>query len=313
MQARAKKDIVVIGGSSGSVAVLEMLMADLGTDLTASIFVSTHIPARSPGLLLDILARCCKLPVSRAIDGAAIEKGHVYVAAPNCHLLLIDKRIRLGMGPRENMVRPSIDPMFRSAALCFGSQVVGIVLTGMLSDGAAGLHAIKACGGTAIVQHPIDADVDEMPLAALRAVDVDHISAARDLGGLIHRMAATPAGPSLPPPAHLHLEVEIALGRTLGSAMLSSGAVSGRVPFFEDEDVSSFGKIDEAIRIAMRVMEERVTLVESLAKDARDTGRNAVADLYDGRAVEYRRHAMTLRNAAVNALGVAPVPCQGET
>ena len=163
----AKRDIIAIGGSAGSGAVLKTLIGDLPADLPASVFVSTHIPAHSPSLLSDILSSRAALPVTQVIDGQPIERGHVYVAAPDRHLLLVDGAIRLGEGPRENMVRPAIDPLFRSAALAFGPRVVGVVLTGMLNDGAAGLHAIKSCGGTAVVQSPTVAEAEQMPVAAL--------------------------------------------------------------------------------------------------------------------------------------------------
>lgn len=98
------------------------------------------------------------MPVSPAVDGQPLEQGPVYTAVPDRHLLLVDGNMRLGEGPRENVTRPAIDPLFRSAALAYGPRTVGVLLSGMLNDGASGLCAIKACGGTAIVQHPLDAD-----------------------------------------------------------------------------------------------------------------------------------------------------------
>ncbi|ANL37530.1 MULTISPECIES: chemotaxis protein CheB [Rhizobium] len=329
MSSSATKDIIAIGGSAGSGAVLRTLVADLPADLPASIFVSTHIPAHSPGILPEFLAAKSTLPVTQAVDGQPIERGHIYIAAPDRHLLIMGETIQFGAGPRENMVRPSIDPMFRSAALSFGPRVVGLVLTGMLNDGAAGLHAIKSNGGTTVVQHPIDAEVDQMPLAALEAVEVDHVASAADLGRLLTNLAASDAGPRRDQPSDdLRLEVEIAAGARLGSAELRKIAsptaitcpdchgvlseVRGSRPLrfrcqighaYTAETLAAHGgELDEAIRIAMRVMEERVTLVERMARDARDTGRPAVAELYEARALEYRRYAATLREAALTSL-----------
>ena len=121
MNSPATRDIVVIGGSAGSGAVLKTLMQRLPADLPASLFVTTHIPAHSPGFLAEILSSRSALPVMQAVDGQPVERGHVYLAAPDRHLLLIDGIIRLGFGPRENMVRPAIDPLFRSAALSLRS------------------------------------------------------------------------------------------------------------------------------------------------------------------------------------------------
>ena len=328
MAQAAKRDIIAIGGSAGSGAVLRGLIGDLPADLPASIFVSTHMPANSPGLLSEILSSRANVPVTQAIDGQPVERGHVYIAAPDRHLLLVDSIICLGEGPRENMVRPAIDPLFRSAALSFGPRAVGVVLTGMLNDGAAGLHAIKACGGTAVVQNPLDAEAEQMPVAALEAVDVDHVVTAAGLGRLLVSIAGTDAGAPVTPPDELSLEVQIAAGARLGSDKLKEIAtpsalscpecqgvlseVRGSRPLryrcqighaHTAEVLASRGEdVDEAIRVAMRVMEERVTLVERMALDARQTGRLAVAELYEARAEEYRRYATTLRDAAVASL-----------
>ncbi|MDR9814110.1 chemotaxis protein CheB [Rhizobium hidalgonense] len=329
MPSTAFKDIIAVGGSAGSVTVLRTLVADLPGDLPASVFVSTHIPSNAPGFLPEILASKCRLPVTQAIDGQPIERGHIYVAAPDRHLLLMGEAIKFGAGTRENMVRPAIDPMFRSAALSFGPRVVGLVLTGMLNDGAAGLHAIKSNGGTTVVQHPLDAEADQMPLAALNAVEVDHVAAAADLGRLVTEIAGSDAGPDLHLPTDdLLLEVEIATGKRLGTADLRKIAtptaitcpdchgvlseVRGSRPLrfrcqighaYTADAVAAYAdEFDDAIRIAMRVMEERLTLVERMARDARDTGRAAVAELYEARASEYRRYSATLREAALTSL-----------
>ncbi|TLX08274.1 chemotaxis protein CheB [Rhizobium sp. MHM7A] len=329
MTSSATKDIIAIGGSAGSGAVLKTLVADLPANLPASIFVTTHVPANYWGYLPEILAARSKLPVTQAVDGQPIERSHIYVAAPDRHLLLAGETIKLGGGPKENMVRPSIDPMFRSAALSFGPRAVGLILTGMLNDGAAGLQAIKSHGGTAIVQHPLDAEADQMPLAALEAVEVDHVASAAELGGLLASIAGSEAGPTVAPPSDdLRLEVGIAAGARLGSAELRKigsptaltcpdchgvlSEVRGSRPlrfrcqighaFTADVLASHIDELDEAIRVAMRIMEERLTLVERMARDARDTGRTAVAELYEARASEYRRYSETLRDAALTSL-----------
>ena len=324
----AKRDIIVIGGSAGSQAVLRRIMADLPADLCASLFVTTHVPTRSSGYLADFLDSAGPLPVRRALDGQPVELGHVYTAVPDRHLLLVDGIMRLGEGPRENMARPAIDPLFRSAALAYGPRVVGVVLSGYLNDGASGLSAIKACGGTAVVQQPLDAQADQMPLAALETVNADAIVPAERLGEIIADMAGRDAGESRAPPDNLVLEVEIAAGGRLGSAALRTiadpsplscpncqGVLSemrGEHPLrfrcqighaMTAEVLAARGDaVSEAMRIALRIMEERVTLVTRMAQDARQTGRNAVAELYDQRATEYSRYAAVLRDAAVASL-----------
>lgn len=134
----------------------------------------------------------------------------MYVASRDRHLLLIGGTIRLGAGLRENLSRPSIDPMFRSAALSFGPRTVGVILSGLLNDGASGLHAVKAVGGTAVVQHPLDAVESEMPRTALGTVASDHVVTVAELPALLVELAQTEAGPSLPVPDSLAFEVEVA-------------------------------------------------------------------------------------------------------
>jgi len=323
-----RKDIIAIGGSTGSGAVLRLLVAGLPADLPASVLVSTHVPTHGTTFLADMLAGVAAMPVAQATDGQPIEPGRIYVAAPDRHLLLIGETIRLGTGPRENMARPAIDPLFRSAALAFGSRVIGVVLTGMLNDGASGLTAIKARGGTAVVQYPLDAEADEMPLAALEATEVDHVVPADALAATLAGIAGTQAGPEAAVTDTLRLDVEIAAGTRLGSAHLRElgdpsalscpdcqgvlSEIRGTRPlryrcqighgFTAEFLASRIDDVDQATRVAMRIMEERVTLVERMARDARDTGRWAVAELYDARAVEYRHHATILRDAAVLSL-----------
>ena len=183
--------IIAIGASAGGLKPLERLLADLPADLPASVFVVLHIGASSH--LTHILGRSSALPVEAAHSGTRIELGRVYVAVPGLHLLVHDSHILLRRGPRENSARPAIDPLFRTAAITYGGAVIGVVLSGALNDGTAGLNAIKRCGGLAVVQDPSDAAVPSMPASALRNVDVDHIAPASHLAVLLARTRA-PAG-----------------------------------------------------------------------------------------------------------------------
>ncbi|MGH6993401.1 MAG: chemotaxis protein CheB, partial [Caulobacteraceae bacterium] len=220
----ARKDIVVIGGSAGSGPVLKSLLGALPKDLRAAIFIVTHLPHHTPSVLPQLLQNVSPLPVARATDGLPVELGKVVTACSDRHLLLIGGVVRLGDGPRENMVRPAIDPLFRSAALAYGPRVVGVILSGMLSDGASGLWAIKRCGGTAVVQHPLDARESSMPLAALEAVDADEVVPAEALAGVITALVGQKAGPERQAPADLAFEVDVAGGSRLGTKALSGFA-----------------------------------------------------------------------------------------
>ncbi|HKT40687.1 MAG TPA: chemotaxis protein CheB, partial [Ktedonobacterales bacterium] len=167
------RDIVVIGASAGGVEALTTFVANLPDHLPAALFVVVHIPAEASSTLAQILSRAGPLPATTAKDQAPITHGHIYVAPPDHHLLVTTDVMRVVYGPRENRHRPAIDPLFRSAAVNYGRRVVGIVLSGALNDGTAGLLAIKRAGGIAMVQDPTTAAFPGMPQSALSYVAVD--------------------------------------------------------------------------------------------------------------------------------------------
>jgi two-component system chemotaxis response regulator CheB len=167
----AGKDIIVVGTSAGGIEALKALVGGLPRDLDASLFIVLHAAPHSPGIPPEILERAGPLPASHARDWEQISPGRVYVAPPDYHLLVERSGYtRVTQGPRENRFRPAVDPLFRSAAHAFGPRVVGVILTGWLDDGAAGLYAVKECGGTAVVHDPPDAEAPSMPLSALKRV-----------------------------------------------------------------------------------------------------------------------------------------------
>jgi two-component system chemotaxis response regulator CheB len=235
----------------------------------------------------------------------------------------------LGRGPPENMVRPAIDALFRSAALEYGSRVIGVLLSGLLSDGAAGLNAIKRCGGITMVQDPADAIADEMPLHAMEVTTVDLCMAGAKIGDVLSDLAREQAGAVLPVPPELRLEVEIAAGERIGSdrlveiaepAALTCPACGGVLSQLKAKHPLRFrcqvghaytadalakeqeGRVDEALRVALRIIEERAELVHRMAEDGRQYGRAAVARMYDARAAEYREYADLIRRVMLKSL-----------
>ncbi len=170
-----RRDIVVIGASAGGVATLWQLVQGLPANLPAAVFVVVHMSAKHPSSLPNILQKSGKLPSAHAVDGAEIEPGRIYVAPPDRHLLIKPLYMRVLFGPKENRFRPAIDPLFRTAALAYGERVVGVVLSGALNDGTAGLIEIKEQGGIAIAQDPKEAMFSSMPESAIKYAEVDYI------------------------------------------------------------------------------------------------------------------------------------------
>jgi two-component system, chemotaxis family, protein-glutamate methylesterase/glutaminase len=186
-------DIVVIGFSAGGIDPLLQLVAALPDDIPAAIFVVHHFPAQSISALPTILTRATDLGVVAAADGTPIVPGRVYVGIPDHHLLVQPGRVRVTRGPREHGHRPAVDPLLRSAARSYGPRVIGVILSGTLDDGTAGLYAIKTAGGLTVVQEPEDCAYPGMPRSALELVPVDFVAPAHELGALIDRLVRTPA------------------------------------------------------------------------------------------------------------------------
>jgi two-component system chemotaxis response regulator CheB len=212
----ARKDIVVIGASAGGMEALQKLAARLPAGLPASVFVVWHLSPGVKSMLPSVLERAGALKALHPADGDRIEQGRIYVAPSDHHMLLEKGYIRITKGPKENRFRPAVDPLFRSAAYVYGPRAIGVVLTGALDDGTAGLWTIKLRGGTAIVQEPADALFRSMPLNALEYTAADHRLPVDEIGPLIGRLVREEAGPEPDIAADetekTHREIKIAEG-----------------------------------------------------------------------------------------------------
>jgi len=170
----AMRDTIVIGASAGGVQALLTLVADLSPNLPAAVFIVLHISPKGPGHLPQILGRESKLKVAHAVEGEPIQRGRIYVAPPDQHLIIEEGHVKLVHGPKENLHRPSIDALFRSAARWRGPRVIGVVLTGARDDGKVGMRAVKQRGGIAIVQDPFEAPFPSMPMSVMQDIEVDY-------------------------------------------------------------------------------------------------------------------------------------------
>jgi two-component system, chemotaxis family, protein-glutamate methylesterase/glutaminase len=206
-----KHDIIVIGTSAGGVEALMNLVGELPPELPAALFVVLHIPAQSAGLLPSILSRCGPFPAVHPTNHTQIKHGCIYVAPPDHHLLLEPGHVRVVKGPKENRHRPAVDPLFRSAALAYGSRVIGVILTGSLNDGTAGLRAVKQCGGIAVVQDPKDALFPDMPESAIEYVTVDYIVPLSEVAALLSRLVYEQALEDPPNDVPVEMATEVAI------------------------------------------------------------------------------------------------------
>ena len=306
----------------GGVETLTTLVGQFPRDLPATVLIVQHTSAQSLGLLAEILNQRGELTALEAEDGMPLEHGRIYVAPPDRHLLLTADGLRVAYGPRENRVRPGIDPLFRTAAVHCRSRVIGVVLTGLLGDGAAGLLAVHRCGGVAIVQSPNDAAYSEMPTRALAAVPTARQVPLAELGAVLAQLAAEEA----PEPPHVPEALRIE-ARLTERAMANDdwGAVPTRPTDFtcpecngairqiegeplrryrcrvghaysEDDFIAAKETgVEDALWLALQTLQEQAQILETLATEDSRRGWARSASGYQERAREMRGAADRLR------------------
>ncbi|MDP9079647.1 MAG: chemotaxis protein CheB [Bacteroidota bacterium] len=288
--------VIVVGASAGGLNALTALIQQLPKDFPAPVLIVQHISADASGdVLLDALNRHGKLNCLHAVDGEPIKAGHVYLAPSDHHLLAgKDGHLHVTKGAQENRSRPGIDPLFRSAAVAFGNRVTGIILTGYLDDGTAGLIAIQRCGGTCIVQDPDEAQYPDMPKNALNQVKADYCVPVAEMGGVLAKLVVRKLNRRKAIPKDIQREVIIA-ERVL-SDLPSVNSLGEQVPFncpgcggvlWKIAEGSQLRyrchtghaytaaallaeqtkKIEETMWTALRMFEERKNLLTTLSKD----------------------------------------------
>jgi two-component system chemotaxis response regulator CheB len=319
--------IVVVGASAGGVEALVDLAASLPGDLPAAVFVVLHLPATGTSALPDILRRHGPLPAAHVSDAEPIWPGRIYVAPPDHHVLLRRGHVHLSRGPRENGHRPAIDPMFRSAAREYAARVIGVVLSGALDDGTAGLLAIKSRSGTAVVQDPKEALYPGMPASALEHVQVDHVAAAASMGKLLARLIADLAEtPAAPAPTDMQVEVEME-GFSMEAMESNHPGIpsgfscpdcNGVLWQIQDGGLERYRcrvghawspeslltqqseALEAALWIALRSLEERAALATRLAEPARSRGHSITATRFEEQAAEAQQAARLVRDLLLN-------------
>ncbi len=315
------KFVIVVGASAGGLNALSEFVGQLNTGMDAAVFIVMHLSRTSiSDFLFHQLGPLTNLKCEIATEGASIKKDHIYIAAPNLHLLVKKDKIILGRGPEENRWRPSIDVLFRSAAAAYSTRAIGVVLTGLLDDGTTGMLAIKRSGGTCIVQDPNEAEYPDMPLAVLNNMEVDYSIRLADMGEVIESITQTNPEEK-PAPEDVIIESEIAervvvdydnvkqLGeRSIYGCPDCGGGLwditkkggGGKVvryrchighSYSEKDLVIKQGEIFEStLWVALRIMEERRNLLMKMQDDHSKRGLAIISKNYKEKADEIQGH-----------------------
>lgn len=318
-------DIIVIGASAGGVEALTTLVRSFPANLPAAIFIVLHVPAEGRSMLPVIFQRAGPLSAIHPEDGASIKRGQIYVAPPDHHLIIEQEYVRVVRGPKENLYRPAVDPLFRSAARTYGVRVIGVILTGALDDGTAGLLAVKRQGGIAIVQDPQDALYTGMPQCALDHVDVDFCCSLAEIAELLPRLVNEPVKPGMirSVPKDMEKEVITAAVETnatnhytqVGQPSVFSCPECGGVLWeIQDGSLTRFrcrtghafapesmlaeqsNSLERALWFALKTLEERANLTRDMTQQAYGQGHNVLAQNFEERMKEAEKHAATLRS-----------------
>jgi two-component system chemotaxis response regulator CheB len=317
------RNIVVIGASAGGIEACSQLLKLLPADFSASIFVVVHLAPQAPSILGKILARHSNIEVKNPVDGEEIQTGKVYVALANQHLIVKPGVIKLGRGPRENGSRPSVDVLFRTAAYSYGERVIGVILSGALSDGTAGLLAIKAGGGIAIVQTPDEASFGGMPRSALNYVDVDFELHIKDIAAQLVKLTSQTIGidKSISKPHFQEFAVRERSDTGLSDGMPGAPTgltcpdcggvvweiVIGRFKEFRCHVGHSFSPeimlqqqfeaIDAELWVCLRRLEENIQLRTKLVAWASEEGRDDVAAEEELKIIVAEKHLETNKSS----------------
>ncbi|MGE5468602.1 MAG: chemotaxis protein CheB [Ignavibacteria bacterium] len=335
-------DILVIGTSAGGLKALTAIVGGLPAGLDAAIFIVQHLPADYLTLLPQILSDTGSLPAALAKDGEPVQKGRIYVAPADHHLLLGRDVVHVVRGPRENRFRPSVDALFRSAARIYDGRVIGVVLSGLLDDGTVGLQAIKKRGGITVVQDPREAEFPTMPGSALRYAKVDHCLPLAGIAELLARAPALAAAPAPAPPSPaMDIEANVAEQRmNPEQSIAGADAIGTRTTFTcptcngtlwqvgEDEPArfrchvghsfSEVGLIAEQTRTlenalwsAVRLMEEKSVLARRMAQRRRQAKLDEEAAVYERCAEHLDRETGAIRTLILRGFATDLVPHQG--
>jgi two-component system, chemotaxis family, protein-glutamate methylesterase/glutaminase len=319
------KCVVVIGASAGGNKAVIELVQQISLPTEAAFFVVLHInQPKAHDFFLQRLQKATKLACQLAVSGESIKKGYIYLAPPASHLIVKKNQLLLGFGPPENRWRPSIDVLFRSAAAAYDSKVIGVILTGMLDDGTAGMRAIQRSGGLCIVQDPYDAQYSDMPVAVLNKLAPDYTVALEGMGKVLNPAIKKIASNKIKKvPAEVAKEALLTERAAISfkemdqlgdRASFSCPDCGGALWEIKNDAVSRYRchighayteknlfdsqskHLEDTLWLALRMLEEKKNLTLKMAETYKNKGFRSTADIVKERTSVYDEHINRLRD-----------------
>lgn len=321
------RNLIVIGASAGGIKAISTIIEKLPETIDAAIMIVLHVSIKSNATIIsEIFQRKTALECSVATEGAIIEKGKIYLAPPDFHLMVKDSVMHLNQATKENKQRPSINILFRSAAVHFANRTIGIILTGMLDDGTSGMYAIKQCGGICIIQDPSEAEYPSMPKNVLSTIEVDYNAVLKEIPDILQHILSKPLPPSIAVPKDLITEVH--LTEKMMSNMDALKKISDKSDFvcpecggglwkikkdpthryrchtghvYSEQFLKELQdlKIEESIWVSIRMLEEKQSMLKLLETRSHTSENNKTVSLYVKRREEVQEHIHRLKSLLI--------------
>lgn len=320
----AIRNIIVIGASAGGIPAVNTAISELRSDMDLAVIVVIHVSRKSNSQnIAKTFQRNSGLAARVAENGMMIQKGNLYVAPPEHQLMVKDDRLILTAGPHENKYRPSIDVLFRSAAVYYRNRTIGIILTGLFEDGTSGMYAIKNCGGICIVQNPEEAEYSDMPRSVINRINVDYTLRLQQIPSRIETIINHPLPPEISIPREIGIEAELTekmmtdineIKKIADPSDFTCPDCGGGLWAIKNDPVRRYrchtghvftenklydlqdGNIEESLWVAIRMLEEKENLLLLMARRDHDDGKTERSSFHEERIAGIRKHIDRLRS-----------------
>lgn len=318
------RNIIVIGASAGGLPAINEVVTGLSVNMDIVVIVVIHVSRKSNSQhIVNSFQRNTALRCEVAVNDMPLQKGHLYVAPPEHQLMVKNNKLRLTSGPHENKYRPSIDVLFRSAAVHYGHRTIGLILTGLFEDGTSGMHAIKRCGGLCIIQDPMEAQFSDMPRSVLNKIQVDYQAKLKDIPEIIKKIITDPLPPETTVPQGIRIEAELTeqmmtdindIKKIADHSDFTCPDCGGGLWAVKNDPLHRYRchtghvytqnrlhdlqdkNIEESVWVSIRMLEEKENLLLLMAKRENADGEMVLSSFHEERLAEVRKHINRFRS-----------------